>query len=386
MTKAPLPLSQLTRADLEFLRRAIARRQVPMPLTQVALQSLGKGSLFARLGPLAGTGENAALALIDLALAAGDVQVALPTRAAAVPTWTIPDVTTLHTGVRATTPVVLEMLSAARDHVLIAGYEFDHGAVIFRPLYKAMVERSVKVAIYLDVRPMPSPRSNIDAHLVLHSHQFVKENWPFGTPFPELYYWPIGCAHGSRCSLHAKCVVVDARYVLVGSANFTRRGYKRNLEIGVSLDDPALAASLIQQFERLVDTGQLVQFPPIPDYDMPPMTAEDEEDATVAAVAPEASAATLAAELLVSEAARPLFGRLIANAFQIPLVGEDIEGENGEVIGSAEFVWDAPRVAVLLPEQEGSRKKLEAAGWTCFASTLDPRSFETLGELLKRGG
>jgi hypothetical protein len=49
-------------------------------------------------------------------------------------------------------------------------------------------------------------------------------------------------------------------------------------------------------------------------------------------------------------------------------------------------VWDAPRVAVLLAEQEGSRKKLEAAGWTCFASTLDPNSFETLGELLRRGG
>lgn len=258
--------------------------------------------------------------------------------------------------------------------------------MIFQPLYKAMAERGVKVAIYLDVRPAPSSRSNIDAYLALQAHQFVKENWPFGAPFPELYYWPAGCAYGSRCSLHAKCMVVDAKVALIGSANFTRRGYKRNLEVGVRLDDPALASSLVQQFQRLVDKDQLARLPAIAGHDVPPMAAEDDEDAAAVAGTPESDATALAAELLVSDAARLLFASLIASGLPLPLVGEDVEGDNGEVIGSPEFVWDAPRVAVLLPEQEGSRNKLEAAGWTCFASTVDQTALERLGELVRRGG
>lgn len=385
-TRTPSPLGQLTKAELEFLRKAIARRQVPTPLTLAALQSIGRGSLFARLGALAGASEDAALAMIDLALAAGDAGPAARAPAPAVLAWTVPDGTLLHGGIRATTPVVLEMLGAAQERVLIAGYQFDHGAVIFQPLYKAMVERGVKVTIYVEVPPVPSPRSNLDAYLAVQAHRFIKDNWPFGAPLPELYYWPVGCAHGSHSSLHAKCIVVDARYALIGSANFTRRGHRRNLEIGVRLDDPAFALSLVQQFERLVDKGQLLRLPAIAGHDIPPMAAEDEEGAAAAAIAPEIHAAALAAELLVSDAARPLFDRLIASGLPMPLVGEDIEGEHGEVIGSPELAWDAPHVAVLLPEQEGNRKKLEAAGWTCFASTLDQAAFEMLGELVRRGG
>jgi phosphatidylserine/phosphatidylglycerophosphate/cardiolipin synthase-like enzyme len=49
-------------------------------------------------------------------------------------------------------------------------------------------------------------------------------------------------------SLHAKCVVVDGRWVFVTSANFTDRGQTRNIEVGVLLDDERLAAVLEAQF------------------------------------------------------------------------------------------------------------------------------------------
>jgi phosphatidylserine/phosphatidylglycerophosphate/cardiolipin synthase-like enzyme len=49
-------------------------------------------------------------------------------------------------------------------------------------------------------------------------------------------------------SLHAKCVVVDGRLVFVTSANFTDRGQTRNVEVGVVLDEPRLAAVLEAQF------------------------------------------------------------------------------------------------------------------------------------------
>src|SRR5690606_28858347 len=108
------------------------------------LQSIGKGALFSRLGPLAGAGEQAALAMIDLALAVSDGHGAATTAApAAVLAWTVPDVSLLAGGVRATTPVVLELLASARQRVVIAGYEVDYGAVLFAPLHEAMTKHRV---------------------------------------------------------------------------------------------------------------------------------------------------------------------------------------------------------------------------------------------------
>jgi len=43
-------------------------------------------------------------------------------------------------------------------------------------------------------------------------------------------------------SLHAKLLVVDARRALVGSANLTRRALTANLEAGVLIEGPDLAA------------------------------------------------------------------------------------------------------------------------------------------------
>lgn len=386
MTRSELPLGELSRAELEYLRNAIAKRLVPAPVTKAALMSKGKGALYARLGPLAETGEAASLALIDLALAVGPGPAASAARPAVL-AWTLEEANLLQSGVRATTAVVLDLLAGARQHVLVAGYEFNHGGVIFQPLHQAMAERGVKASIYLDVKPAPSPSSNLDAYLAVKAHQFLARNWRFGPPFPELHYWPAGCAHGSKCSLHAKCIVVDRERVLVGSANFTRRGYKHNLEVGIVLGERELGAALVHQFEHLSAIGVFMKLPSVAAAPvMPPLGAEDEDEGDpVATVAAEVhDPAALAAELFVTDAARPLFARIVAAGLPRPDVGDDVEGEDGEVIGSCELSWDEHQVAVLLPEQEGSRKKLEAAGWTCFAVELDDAGFQALSDLLRR--
>jgi hypothetical protein len=373
------PLAQLTRAELEFLRKAIQKRQISTPLTEVALRSAGKEKLYPRLGPLATAPREAALALIEMALGAGAGATPAPASAAAALVWTGPVVHLSRA--RPTTPMVLELLGAARKRVLVAGYEFDHGAVIFEPLHKAMVEHGVEVAIYLDIRPAPSPRTPRDAHLALQAHRFIKRNWPFGAPWPALYYFPAGVEHGSHKSLHAKCIVVDGRHVLVGSANFTRRGHTRNVEVGVRLEDAELAATLSGQFERLVEQGELAQLAAATALREPPPDAAEDDDETgngtedgdergTGAPAVPSRPEALADELLVSAEARPLFLRVLAAGLAVPEVGADVAdigGEDGEVIGSPELSWPVQRVAVLLPEQEGSRKKLEAAGWTCFS-------------------
>ena len=65
----------------------------------------------------------------------------------------------------------------------------------------------------------------------------------------------------SRAVLHAKCVVVDQRYALVTSANFTPNAQLRNIELGVLLDAPTLAGQIVGQFEGLVRIQKLLRLP-----------------------------------------------------------------------------------------------------------------------------
>jgi phosphatidylserine/phosphatidylglycerophosphate/cardiolipin synthase-like enzyme len=60
-------------------------------------------------------------------------------------------------------------------------------------------------------------------------------------------------------SLHAKCVVVDHRFSLITSANFTERGQTRNYETGVEIEDDAFATSLVRQWQNLIDEAVVVQ-------------------------------------------------------------------------------------------------------------------------------
>ena len=57
--------------------------------------------------------------------------------------------------------------------------------------------------------------------------------------------------------MHAKTVVVDERWCIVGSANFTDAGTTRNIEAGVLLDSPSFAKTLLGQWRGLIAQGLL---------------------------------------------------------------------------------------------------------------------------------
>jgi phosphatidylserine/phosphatidylglycerophosphate/cardiolipin synthase-like enzyme len=59
-------------------------------------------------------------------------------------------------------------------------------------------------------------------------------------------------------ALHAKLLVIDGRQALVGSANLTHRALTANLESGVLLRDPDVAASLEAHVRDLMNAGVLI--------------------------------------------------------------------------------------------------------------------------------
>ena len=72
---------------------------------------------------------------------------------------------------------------------------------------------------------------------------------------PDLYFDPRALEQGPPCSMHAKMLVADRRFVLVGSANLTDRGQTRNIELGVKLDDPSLAERIAEHWMGAVANG-----------------------------------------------------------------------------------------------------------------------------------
>src|SRR5208337_859619 len=67
----------------------------------------------------------------------------------------------------------------------------------------------------------------------------------------------LGHPRSGHASVHAKLVVVDRRWVYLGSANFTRSAFHRNLEAGIRVRDRRLGEVLVTYFDRLIQDGYL---------------------------------------------------------------------------------------------------------------------------------
>jgi phosphatidylserine/phosphatidylglycerophosphate/cardiolipin synthase-like enzyme len=123
---------------------------------------------------------------------------------------------------------------------------------VFEPLQAAMRERGVDTRIFLhfDDRPGMSAEEAAQAGV----DHFLASSWPDGDPRPTIYYDPRTVAPGSTINLHAKCIVIDDLWSLVGSANFTHNAHVRNIEVGVLIEDAAFATALASQWRGLVDS------------------------------------------------------------------------------------------------------------------------------------
>ena len=225
-------LTEIALPDVEALLRLIERERIRPPATEAALASHGLEHIFEHLGALGRLDAASLQAVLRTTIA--------ERRYRPVPrvdlVWTGPEA--LVSTARDTLVVVRELFENAQKSVLIGGYAFDHGQDIFASLHKAMAERGVETTMFVD-----------------SAEGFLERNWPFGEPLPAIYCDPRTTEPEARCSLHAKCIVVDEVRALVTSANFTDRGQTRNIEMGVLIDDPSTASRLVHQWRGLIESG-----------------------------------------------------------------------------------------------------------------------------------
>lgn len=145
---------------------------------------------------------------------------------------------------RHTPQVIREMFERATDEILIAGYAISESGGL-PDLIGGAVRRGIRVTVLCSDWQSPSGASNSEVMgelirngggLAVHEYRGKSESG----------------------IMHVKCLVVDQREMLVGSANFTNAGMHRNYELGVWMDGPTVGVAYTA-LTSFLQSGMFVQ-------------------------------------------------------------------------------------------------------------------------------
>ena len=139
---------------------------------------------------------------------------------------------------RLTAAVLHELLTAARERILLVSY-----AAYTLPEIAADLEAAVARGCQVDV-VFETEEDSAGAYTG-PSHPFAH------VPGINRWRWPADQRDGNGV-LHAKLLVIDGRRALVGSANLTSKALAHNLEVGAVINDPDLARALEDHITQLM--------------------------------------------------------------------------------------------------------------------------------------
>ena len=158
--------------------------------------------------------------------------------------------------------VVRELFRAVEHDVLVAGYALFNARSIFEPLAERMVDNpAIRARLVINVG-QAAKTSDAAAAMADFRRAFRKHHWP-DAPLPQIYHDPRAMhPHPeSRAVMHATCVVVDGERCFLTSANYTEAAQARNVELGVIINDRVWARMVLEQFDSLIDRGDLHPVP-----------------------------------------------------------------------------------------------------------------------------
>lgn len=254
----------LANDELALLAEALDSRRLPLDASPSLLRSYGWPEAWAApLGALAASGVAPATLAACLAVAQRERQRGRQRRVDL--TCTRPPggkVDVLDTSV-----AVRRLFAQAEREVVVAGFRVSDREML-EPLRRT-ASRSIDVRLFVDIDPAQtadgakqSPPRDLELWPATWWAQFMERVWPTYMDPPRCWYAPstLGPDKTGRWrSMHAKSIVVDRRWWFVTSANFTRRGHDRNIEVGALIEDPERAVEVIGVFEDWVGAGVFVR-------------------------------------------------------------------------------------------------------------------------------
>ena len=159
--------------------------------------------------------------------------------------------------------VVQSLFQQAQEEIILAGYAFHNGKLLFERLAEQKKLRPrLRIVFHVDVPRRSGDTSTADSIILKYAADFRERHWPW-KPFPEVYYDPraLSSESSTRASMHAKIVVVDRTKLFLTSANFTDAAHQRNVEMGLLSQAAYLAQQVASYFEGLRQSGHLLRLP-----------------------------------------------------------------------------------------------------------------------------
>ncbi len=260
------PLRRLGRSAMLALADALAAGRVhpPFPVTalRVYVPEEHAGPVAACLQQMAAIGMSGAHVAAALRLLAEERAAGQRMEDRVQLVWSPPSMD--HVDARDTVVVVQDLFRQATQTVLVATYAIDEGEkseALFGELAARMAALpELQVRVYVNVHRVHLDETPASTLVQRFAERLQARVWPAGR-LPEVFYDPrsVEVEGSKRAVLHAKCVVVDGRWTMLTSANFTEAAQERNIEAGVLLDDRRFADRVRRQFEALVERGELVR-------------------------------------------------------------------------------------------------------------------------------
>lgn len=159
--------------------------------------------------------------------------------------------------------VVQSLFQEAQTEIVLAGYAFHNGKLLFERLAEQKKLRpDLRVIFHVDVPRRAGDTTTSDDIILRYAKDFRSKHWPWD-PLPEVYFDPraLNSDSHARASLHAKIVVVDRSKLFLTSANFTEAAQQRNIEMGLLSRAVYLAEQVAAYFEGLRHSGHLRRLP-----------------------------------------------------------------------------------------------------------------------------
>ena len=250
------PIAFLSTSELREILRGLRSGEIVSPVKEERLAMLGLAPLWPALQSYADL-PSSALELVLQTLVDARVK----------PREDIEVVWTSDSGaqstVRNTQVAMQQMLEEAKEHLLIAGYRFTNANQMFAGIRQKFMNEGLKCQFIVDVPERG--RNSVEQHLRFQRNIFLQDVWHEDVPPPEVYYDPRCLQERASSSMHAKCAVADLATSYVGSANFTSRGYHRNMELGLLVRNSVIAKTIVSHWQHLINDKKLHPlFPQIP--------------------------------------------------------------------------------------------------------------------------
>lgn len=153
------------------------------------------------------------------------------------PVWTMP--AHLARGGRLQSSVV-RLVKGARTSVTCSTYNFQRSSGLWSALHEAAGRPEILLRVYVDGRAATGRSTPSVAEIARHLHP--------AQVFQSTVF------DGAHVRNHAKYVIIDHRFTLITSANFSWSAEHGNVEFGVLLDNPNLADSIEREARRAEDS------------------------------------------------------------------------------------------------------------------------------------